>query len=123
MNIPEDLKYSKDHEWLKMDGDTAVVGITDYAQDSLGDVVFIELPAAGDEVEAGDSVGVVESVKSVSDIYTPVSGEITQVNESLEDEPESINKSPYEKGWIFKIKVSSDASGLMDSDAYSEYVG
>src|SRR5712691_3146083 len=97
-NIPDDLHYSKDHEWVRVDANTAIVGITDYAQDSLGDVVYVELPKAGDEFAANESFGSVESVKAVSEIFTPVSGEVAEVNESLADEPEKVNKEPYGAG-------------------------
>ena len=123
MNTPENLKYSETHEWTRSDeGDVVTVGISDFAQDQLGDVVFVELPAKGKTVKAGDAVAVVESVKTASDIYAPVSGEITEVNGDLETSPEKINESPYEAGWLFKIR-SSDAGeleGLLDADAYQK---
>ena len=112
-NVPESLHYSKDHEWLKVEGDTAAIGITDHAQEQLGDVVYVELPKVGDEFAANDSFGSVESVKAVSEIFTPVSGKVTDVNGSLADEPEKVNKDPYGDGWMIKIKMS--APGEVDS--------
>lgn len=109
MNLPETLKYSASHEWSKLDGDTLTVGITDFAQDQLGDVVFVELPAVGQAVTAGSAVAVVESVKTASDIYAPVSGEVLEVNSALEDAPETLNSAPYEDGWMFKLRVSDTA--------------
>ena len=117
MNFPSELKYTKDHEWLKMEGDVAVVGITDFAQHSLGDVVFITLPQEGDEVTAGESFGDVESVKAVSDVYAPVNGTVTEVNEILLDTPEAINKDPYGT-WIAKLTDVSGLEDLLDADAY-----
>ena len=121
---PDNLRYSEDHEWVKVDGDHGVVGITHHAQEALGDIVFVELPEVGDEVEQGDTAGSIESVKAVSDIYSPLSGEITEVNEALEDAPEVVNSSPYEEGWILKIKIAEPAQldGLMDSVAYQEFL-
>ena len=106
-NVPETLHYSKDHEWVRVEGDTAVIGITDHAQDQLGDVVYVELPKVGEEFAANESFGSVESVKAVSEIFTPVSGAVTEVNELFGDEPEKVNKDPYGEGWIFKIKVEA----------------
>ena len=124
MSIPSELKYSKDHEWVRVEGDTLVVGITQHAQDQLGDVVFVELPEVGATVEAGDTFGTVESVKAVSDLYAPVSGEITEVNASLEESPESVNGGPYEAGWMIKIKPSDVAQvdSLLDAEAYAALV-
>jgi glycine cleavage system H protein len=118
MNIPTDLKYLKSHEWLKLEGDTATVGITDFAQDQLGDVVFVELPAVGRVVKAGEAVAVVESVKTASDIYSPVSGEVTEVNSSLTDEPEKINTGPYSNGFLFKVRSTGVSDALIDAEAY-----
>jgi glycine cleavage system H protein len=118
MNIPADLKYLKSHEWLKLEGDTATVGITDFAQDQLGDVVFVELPAVGRVVKAGEAVAVVESVKTASDIYSPVSGEVTEVNSSLTDEPEKINTGPYTEGFLFKVRSTGVSDALIDAEAY-----
>ena len=120
---PADLKYSREHEWLRLDGGTATVGITDYAQDQLTDIVYVELPEVGRSVKAGESVAVVESVKSVSDIYSPVDGEVSEVNSALEDHPESVNDDAFGEGWLFKLKVSApDLSGLLDADGYQKFV-
>ena len=124
MNIPTELKYLKSHEWLRLEGDVssgtaiATVGITDFAQDQLGDVVFVELPAVGKTVKAGDATAVVESVKTASDIYSPVSGEVIEVNSSLGDEPEKINSGPYGTGFLFKVRVTGTSSDLLDAAAY-----
>lgn len=122
MNTPEDLKYSASHEWSKLEGDTLTVGISDFAQDQLGDVVFVELPEIGQAFGAGSAVAVVESVKTASDIYAPVSGEIIEVNETLNDAPETINSSPYEDGWLFKLRVAdkSDVDGLLSAEDYQK---
>jgi len=112
-NVPENLHYSKDHEWVRVEGDTAVIGITDHAQDQLGDVVYVELPKVGEEFAAHESFGSVESVKAVSELFTPVSGEVTGVNEAFTDEPEKVNKDPYGDGWMIKIKMKS--AGEVDS--------
>ena len=121
MNVPEELRYSSDHEWVKVDGDLVRVGITDYAQDALGDVVFVQLPEVGADVAAGDSFGEVESTKSVSEIYAPVAGTVVEVNASLDDAPESVNSDPYGDGWIVTIRPSDAASveGLLDAAAYT----
>ncbi len=124
-SIPQDLKYSKDHEWIKTEDDfNGICGITDHAQELLTDIVFVELPEPGTEVKKGEQVAVVESVKAVSDIFTPVSGRITAVNKKLEDSPDLINTDPYGEGWIYKIEMSakSDLDDLMDSEKYSEHV-
>jgi glycine cleavage system H protein len=118
MNIPTELKYLKSHEWLRLEGDIATVGITDFAQDQLGDVVFVELPNVGKTVKAGDATAVVESVKTASDIYSPVSGEIIEVNSSLADEPEKINSGPYGDGFLFKVRMTEISSNLLDAAAY-----
>lgn len=120
--VPEELKYTKEHEWVKIDGDEATVGITDHAQTELGDITFVELPDAGKEVKRSDSVATVESVKAASDIYSPLSGKITKVNENLQSAPEGINQSPYEDGWIYKLSVSdlSEADSLLDSSEYQK---
>ena len=120
---PEELKYVETHEWVREDGDrTVIVGITDYAQSALGDVVYVELPEVDSEVEMGDEVAVVESVKAASDIYAPLSGTIMEVNESLDDNPELINSDPYRDGWFFRLKLRDveELSSLMDSESYSE---
>ena len=122
MQLPEALKYSVSHEWSRLEGDTLTVGITDFAQDQLGDVVFVELPSVGQTVTAGTAVAVVESVKTASDIYAPVSGEVVEVNSALEDAPETINSAPFEGGWMFKLRVSDpgELEKLLDADAYQE---
>jgi glycine cleavage system H protein len=124
MNVPEDLRYSPDHEWVRAEGGTARVGITDYAQDALGDIVFVDLPEVGARVEAGTAVGEVESTKSVSDIYVPLSGTITAVNDDLLDAPERLNEDPYGEGWIFVIQLDDPASldGLLDAAGYRALV-
>ncbi len=123
METPADLRYSEEHEWVRMDGDVATIGITAYAQDSLGDIVFVELPAAGRSLAVGDGFGVVESVKAVSDVYSPVSGEIVEVNTALETAPEQVNNAPYGGGWMIKIRVSdpSAVDKLMDAEAYEGF--
>jgi glycine cleavage system H protein len=124
MNVPEQLRYSTDHEWLSRDGSRARVGITDYAQDALGDVVFVQLPNVGDAVKAGDTFGEVESTKSVSDIYAPVSGTVVSVNDALSESPQLVNDDPYGEGWICEIEVSDESQfgGLLDAAAYVELV-
>ncbi len=124
MDFPEELKYTEEHEWIMVEGDIATVGITDFAQEQLGDIVFVELPEVGDMLEAGKELGVVESVKAVSDVYAPISGEVVEVNEELPDEPETLNNSPYESGWMVKIKVADTGAfaGLMDVVAYQEFI-
>ena len=112
-NVPEELHYSKDHEWVRVEGDIAVVGITDYAQNSLGDVVYVELPKAGESFAANESFGSVESVKAVSEVFSPVAGEISAVNETLNDEPEKVNQDPYGDGWMIRVKMSN--AGEVDS--------
>ncbi len=123
MKYDTGVKYQKSHEWAKKDGDVVVVGISDYAQDSLGDVVFVEMPEVGAEFSQGDSFGVVESVKAASDVFVPVSGEIAEVNGELSDNPEIINEDPFGKGWIIKIKASdlAELDDLMDAAAYEKY--
>jgi glycine cleavage system H protein len=119
--VPTELKYTKSHEWIRQEADgTVTIGITDHAQELLGDLVFVELPEAGSEVTAEDAVCVVESVKAASDVYMPISGEITEVNEALNDAPETINDSPFDDGWLFKVKPSAEVEmeELMDADAY-----
>jgi glycine cleavage system H protein len=122
MNTPENLKYSPSHEWSKLDGDTLTVGISDFAQDQLGDVVFVELPEVGKTVSAGSAVAVVESVKTASDIYAPVSGEVIEVNDALNDAPETLNSSPYEDGWMFKLRVAdaSEVDALLSAEDYQK---
>jgi glycine cleavage system H protein len=120
MNIPAELRYSSDHEWVRVEGTTATIGITEYAQDALGDVVFVEMPETGLAVAAGESFSEVESTKSVSDIYAPVTGSIAEVNADLESQPELLNSDPYGAGWICRIEISdpSELDGLMDAEAY-----
>lgn len=123
-NVPQDLKYTEDHEWVRVEGDTATFGITDYAQGELGDVVFLELPDQGDDVKQHESFGSIEAVKTVADLFAPLSGEVVEVNGSLEDEPETINKDPYNAGWLVKIKMSKtdELDGLMDAEAYTQHI-
>jgi glycine cleavage system H protein len=124
VRIPVDLKYSKDHEWIKMEGDIAIVGITDYAQEKLTDIVFVELPKIGKEVEQDRNLCVVESVKSVSDILSPISGKIVEINKSLEDSPELVNNEPYEGGWIVKLKIKerNELENLLTAEDYHTFV-
>ena len=121
MNIPEDLQYTRSHEWVRIEGDTATIGITDHAQDELGDVVFVELPDEGATFDAGESFGTVESVKAVSDLYTPVGGEVVEVNSSLEDAPENINEDPYGEGWIVKLRTTDEVD-LLSPEEYEKVV-
>ena len=122
MSVPEELQYTRSHEWVRTEGDSATIGITDHAQDELGDVVFVELPEVGATFDAGDSFGTVESVKAVSDLYTPVGGEVTEVNEALGDQPEKINEDPYGEGWMVKLRVSDEGSGLLSASDYEQFV-
>ncbi len=116
MSVPQDLRYTKSHEWVRTEDGVATVGITDHAQEELGDVVFVELPESGATFEAGDSFGVVESVKAVSDLYAPVSGEVVEVNSALEDAPEKVNEDPYGDGWIVKLRVSDEGDLISAAD-------
>jgi glycine cleavage system H protein len=122
---PTEYRYTKEHEWIRRDGDTAVIGITDHAQEELGDVVYVELPQPGTSIKAGQSFGTVESVKAVSEIYAPASGEVTESNAALADAPETINKDPHGSAWLIKIKLTDPAElgGLMDAAAYQAYIG
>lgn len=123
-NAPADLKYTDSHEWIRDNGDgTVTIGITDHAQELLGDLVFVELPEVGSEAQAGSEIAVVESVKAASDVYSPLDGEVVEVNEALADTPEQVNESPYEGGWIFKLKLTdADAlNAMMDADAYTQH--
>ncbi len=122
MDIPKDRFYTKTHEWALLEGDTVLVGITDYAQDALGDIVYVELPELGRRVAAGEGVAVVESVKTASDIYAPVAGEILEVNPALEKTPELINQDPYGEGWIFRLRPDNlaDLDGLLDAEGYAQ---
>ncbi len=125
MNIPQDLKYTKDHEWIKVEGDTATVGITDFAQGELGDIVYVEVETLDETLDREEVFGTVEAVKTVSDLYLPLSGEIIEFNESLEDEPEKVNSDPYGEGWMIKIKFSDESQleDLLSADAYKEVLG
>lgn len=125
MEFPNDLKYTKDHEWVRISGDTGVVGITDYAQGELGDIVFVDLPERGKKVKQGESMGTIEAVKAVSDIYAPLSGEVVDVNRDLEKQSEVVNKEPYGKGWMVKIRIASqaEAAALLDAAAYRALIG
>jgi glycine cleavage system H protein len=122
-NVPEDLHYSKDHEWVRVEGDIAIIGITDYAQDSLGDVVYVELPKPGDEFSTNESFGSVESVKAVSEVFTPVAGEVVTINEALADEPEAVNSDPYGAGWMIRIRMSSpgEVDSLLTAAEYEDF--
>ena len=121
---PDDFYYSKDHEWLRIDGNTATVGITDFAQKQLGDVVYVELPQPGAELEFHQSLGVIESVKAVSDVYSPISGKVIEINEKLNDSPELVNEDPHEKGWIIRIEVKdkTELEKLMSASEYEKYL-
>ena len=121
-NYPDNLKYAKSHEWVSVDGDIATVGISDHAQQALGDIVFVELPAVGDTKGASDEAAVVESVKAASDVYSPLSGEITEVNQALQDTPDKVNASPYDDGWFFRIRLSNpgELDDLLDAKAYAD---
>jgi glycine cleavage system H protein len=122
-NIPEDLHYSKDHEWVRVEGNVAVVGITDYAQDSLGDVVYVELPKPGEEFAANESFGSVESVKAVSEVFSPVSGKVVANNETLNDEPEKVNQDPYGEGWMIRVEMSNpgEVDSLLTAAEYEDF--
>jgi len=124
MNFPENLKYTKDHEWILIAGDTGTVGITDYAQGELGDVVFVELPAVGKSVKQGESFGTIEAVKAVSDLYAPVAGSVTEINPDIAKTPELVNKDPYGKGWMVKVKIANpaEAAALLPASAYRSLV-
>lgn len=121
MNNPKDLRYTADHEWLRLEGDVATVGITDYAQGELGDIVFVEVETQGERLDAEEVFGTIEAVKTVSDLFLPVAGEVLEINEALEDDPSLINSDAYGEGWIIKLKVSdvADVENLMDADAYA----
>ncbi len=122
-NIPEDLHYSKDHEWVRVEGDVAVIGITDYAQNSLGDVVYVELPKAGEEFAANESFGSVESVKAVSEMFSPVSGAVVTINDALADEPEKVNGDPYGEGWMIRVRLSNpgEVDSLLTAAEYEDF--
>src|SRR5690554_6110721 len=125
MNIPNELKFTKDHEWIRIEGDTATIGITDFAQSELGDIVYVEIETVGETLDRDDVFGTVEAVKTVSDLFLPLSGEIIEFNEALESEPETVNSDPYGAGWIIKIKVADTAAfdALMTADQYKELIG
>ena len=125
MAVPSELKYSKEHEWVKIEGNTVTIGITEYAQSELGDIVFVELPDTDDDIDEGESFGSVESVKTVSELYAPVSGKVVERNDELEDSPEFVNESPYEKAWMVKVELSDESQldELMSADQYSEMIG
>ena len=121
MNNPDDLLYATSHEWVRIEGEEAVIGITDFAQEQLGDITFVDLPAVGSVLEVGQEMGSVESVKAASEIYAPVSGEVVEVNSDLDASPEIINESPYDGGWMIRVKLSSSPSGLMSAEEYEEH--
>ncbi len=125
MNIPQDLKYTKDHEWIRVEGDTVTIGITDFAQSELGDIVYVEVETLDETLDKEEVFGTVEAVKTVSDLYLPISGEIVEFNESLEDEPEKVNSDPYGEGWMIKVKFSDESQleELLSADAYKEIIG
>jgi len=125
MSIPVELKYTKDHEWVRIEGNIAVVGITDFAQGELGDIVFVDIDSVGDELNAGDVFGSVEAVKTVSDLYLPISGKVVEFNEELEGEPELVNTDPYGRGWIIKLEIAAgaDQSELLSAEQYNEVIG
>ncbi len=124
MNFPQELKYTNEHEWLRVEGDIAYVGITDYAQEQLGDIVFVDIPTVGEALEAGETFGTIEVVKTISDLFLPIAGEVLQQNEALEENPELVNKDPYGEGWLIKIKPANieDAQDLLDAEAYKELI-
>ena len=125
MAVPSEFKYSKEHEWVKVEGNTATIGITEYAQGELGDIVFVELPDVDDEINEGDTFGSVESVKTVSELYAPVSGKIVETNDELEDSPEFVNESPYEKAWMVKVELNDESQldELLSAEQYSDMIG
>ncbi len=125
MNVPSNLKYSKDHEWVRVEGDIAFVGITDFAQSQLGDIVFVDVNTVGETLAAGDVFGTIEAVKTVSDAFTPVGGEVLEFNEALNDAPETVNKDPYGEGWMIKVKMSdaADLKELLSAEDYAKIIG
>ncbi len=125
MNIPSNLNYTEDHEWIKVTGDTAIIGITEFAQEQLGDVVFVEIETLGETLGKGDTFGTIEAVKTVSDLFMPVGGEVLEINPKLEEAPETVNSDPYEEGWMIKIKISdtSELDTLLSADDYKENIG
>ena len=124
-DVPAGLQYSEEHEYMKKDGDAYMIGVTDFAQGELGDVVFVELPSVGDSFGKGDSFGTIEAVKAVSDLYMPVGGEVTEINEGLDDDPSKVNDDPYGDGWMIKLKLTDpgEVSGLLSADGYAEHIG
>lgn len=124
MNFPQNLKYTNEHEWIRLEGDIAYVGITDYAQDQLGDIVFVDIPAVGETLETGETFGTIEVVKTISDLFLPVGGEILEINEALEENPELVNQDPYGKGWLIKLKPTdvNEIAGLLDAEAYKSLI-
>ncbi len=124
MDFPQNLKYTSEHEWIRLEGDVAYVGITDYAQEQLGDIVFVDIPTVGESLEAGDIFGTIEVVKTISDLFLPVTGEVLEQNEALEGTPELVNKDPYGEGWLIKVKVAdvADVAGLLDAEAYKAVI-
>lgn len=122
MSYPKELKYTKDHEWIKVDGKTAIIGITDYALEQLGDVVHVELPEEGDEVEAGSTFGTIESTKTVSDLYMPATGKVVAVNSDIEDNLETLSESPYDKGWLVKVEFANLGDDLISAEAYEAFI-
>lgn len=124
MNIPKNLKYTREHEWIRLEGDIAYIGVTDYAQEQLGDIVFIDIPSVGETLEANEVFGTIEVVKTVSDLFLPLAGEVLEANEELENNPELVNKDPYGKGWIIKMKPAepNDINDLLDAEAYKEVI-
>lgn len=125
MNIPGNLRYTEDHEWIKIDGEVAIIGVTDHAQKELGDIVFVEVETEGETLDANEKFGTIEAVKTVSDLFLPVAGEVLEFNESLNTEPEQINSDPYGKGWIIKLKLNNpaDLDQLLDAEAYAKFIG
>jgi glycine cleavage system H protein len=123
MNFPAELKYTKEHEWVRIEGNFAYVGITDFAQKELGDIVYVDITSLGDNVEADEVFGSVEAVKTVSDLFMPIAGKVVEINSELDTNPELVNKDPYNKGWMIKIEVTGDASSLLDVDTYKNQIG
>lgn len=123
MNFPQELLYTEDHEWVRIEGDIATIGVTDFAQSELGDIVYVEVDTVGETLSAGELFGTVEAVKTVSDLFMPIAGEITELNEKLENDPELVNSDPYGDGWMIKVKISGDTAGLLSAEEYSEKVG
>ena len=123
MKIPEDLKYTKEHEWSKINGSTAVVGITDYAQSELGDIIYVDVTVTGESLEAGTGFGTIEAVKTVSDLFMPVAGKVIEFNSSVNDDPAIVNQDPYGDGWLVKIEITGNTDGLLDADEYKKLIG